>query len=77
MVTKSYNDSKKSTWIPSHTSYLNTDITLLEASITISVTFSEDTLEDILFLLQNLLTDGDERPRKPGNLFFKTLLACS
>ena len=38
--------------------------------------FSVDTLEDILLLLQNLLTDRDERPRAPGNLYFKTQTAC-
>ena len=53
------------------------NITLLEASITISVTFSVGTLEDIFLLPQNLLTDQDERPRIPGYLSFKTLLACS
>ena len=54
----------------------NADITLLEAYITISVTFSVVIFEDILLLLQNLLTDWDERPRTPGTLFFETLLAC-
>ena len=39
------------------------DITFQEASIVISVTFSFDTLEDIIPLLQNFLTDRDERPR--------------
>ena len=38
----------------------NADIILLEASVTLSVTFSVDTLEDILLSLQNLLTDRDE-----------------
>ena len=55
----------------------NADITLLEASITISVTFSVNTHEDMLLLLQNLLTDRDERTHTPGNLYCKTLLACS
>ena len=55
----------------------NADITLLEASITISVTFSVNTLEDMLLLLQNLLTDRDERTHTPGNPYCKTLLACS
>ena len=39
------------------------DITFQEASIVISVTFSFDTLEDIIPLLENFLTDRDERPR--------------
>ena len=48
----------------------NADITLLEVSITISVTFSVDTLEDILLLRKNVLADRDERPRIPGPFFF-------
>ena len=34
-------------------------IILVEASITILVAFSVDALEDMLLLLQNLLTDQD------------------
>ena len=49
----------------------NADVTLLYASITVPITFSVDTLEDILLLLQNLLTDRNERPHIPAYLFFK------
>ena len=52
----------------------NSDITLLEASITISIPFSVGTPEDIHLLLQNLLTDQDKRSRTPGYLSFKTRL---
>ena len=53
----------------------NADITFLEASLTISVTYSINTFEDTLLLLENHLTDRDERPHTPGYLSFKTLLA--
>ena len=52
-------------------------MTFLEVSITISVTLSVDTFEDTLLLLQNLLTDQDERLRIPEYLSFKTLIVCS
>ena len=51
-------------------------MTVQEASITISVDCSVDTFEDILLLIHNLLTGRDKRPRTPGYLYFKTLLAC-
>ena len=35
---------------------------------------SVDTLEDILLLIDNLLTGRDKRPHTPGYLYFKTLL---
>ena len=54
----------------------NADIILLEASITLSVIFSVDTLENILLSLQNLLMNRDERPCTPGNVSFKALLTC-
>ena len=54
----------------------NANITVQEASITISVDCSVDTLEDILLLIHNLLTGRDKRPHTPGYLYFKTLLAC-
>ena len=49
--------------------------TVQEASITISLDCSVDTLEDILLLIHNLLTGRDKRPHTPGYLYFKTLLA--
>ena len=54
----------------------NADIILLEASITLSVTF-QYTLLKTLLLLQNLLTDWDERPLTLVKTPFKTLVTCS
>ena len=43
----------------------NVDITLLEPFITISVIFAVATFEDTFHLLQNRLTNQDERPCTP------------
>ena len=55
-----YNDCKKNLHEFFHIHHnQNANITLLEASITIWVTFSVQTHEDMVPLLQNLLTDRD------------------
>ena len=45
--------------------------------VSISVTFSVDTLDDMPLLLQIFLTDRDERPLTPEYLSFKKLFAFS